>query len=213
MKFTKLGAIRFLSHLDLLKCIERALRRSAIHVAYTEGFHPRIRISAGPALALGHASRCEWLDVDLAANIAVDELRERLNAALPHGLRVIAARQLEEGTKALQVEVRRATYLVKLNFKLWNTDTLREQVQALLARQEIPFRKNNKMLNLRTFIDDLRVGTSATSPLELTLNLGPAGSVRPEDVLGSLAPQGEVTAAFIERTGLFVSRDGQWMEP
>lgn len=239
MKFTKQGAVRFLSHLDLLKCLERGLRRAQIPVAYTEGFHPRMRISFGPALALGHASRCEWMDVDVATSFfesVEDEasgdaalgasrddtgfergtvsLTRRLNAALPEGLQVLAARIIDPTSRSLQTLLRRAVYRVEIDLCKWDLETLRLHMQAFLAQQEIWLKKKtNKEVNLRAFVHELRIAKSAGPALDLTLGLGPEGSVRPEDVLGSLAPHGEVRAMFIERTELFACRDGMLEEP
>src|SRR5438094_8664069 len=67
IRFSKLGKIRFTSHRDVARIWERALRRAALPVAYTEGFSPHPKLSFGLALSTGHESLGEYLDVDLAA--------------------------------------------------------------------------------------------------------------------------------------------------
>src|SRR5881227_1654467 len=66
IRFSKLGKIRFTSHRDVARIWERALRRAALPVAYTEGFSPHPKLSFGLALSTGHESLGEYLDVDLA---------------------------------------------------------------------------------------------------------------------------------------------------
>ncbi len=240
IKFSKQGGERFLSHLDLLTCVERAIRRSGVPVAFTEGFHARIRIGFGPALALGHASTCEWMDLDLAAPVASTEIQERLNRALPGGLRVSSVRFIPSSLPSLQAEIRRATYRVTVcsrdpeggtSGEGTSADTTTEarpswieglasRIEAFLRQQEIPLLKKNRTVNLRAYVDDVRITGApernqgnGCATLELVLRTGPDGSVRPEEVLGALGPGDEVRVASVERTGLLAWRNGEWEEP
>lgn len=214
MQFTKQGPVRFLSHLDLLKCVERALRRSELPVAYTEGFHPRIRISFGPALALGHASVSEWMDVDMATEIDAESVCARLNRSLPAGLEVQSARVLPSGVRSLQASIQRACYRVQLDVSSpLDADVLRQRIEDVLRQQEIELKKKNRAVNLRAFIDDLRLAVERPMVLEVTLRVGPEGSVRPEDVIAALSPDGGVRAAFIERVALLAFSEGKWSAP
>src|SRR3954468_12553257 len=90
IRFSKLGKVRFTSHRDVARIWERALRRAAVPVAYTEGFSPHPKLSFGLALSTGHESLGEYLDVDIAAAAAADvdieELPARLDPGLPIGL-------------------------------------------------------------------------------------------------------------------------------
>ena len=74
VRFTKLGKVRFLSHRDIARVWERALRRSGVRVAYSEGFSPRPRLSFGLALSTGYESLGEYLDIDLADDVDPAEL-------------------------------------------------------------------------------------------------------------------------------------------
>lgn len=213
MKFTKQGASRFLSHLDLLRCIERALRRSAIPVAYTEGFHPRIRISFGPALALGHASICEWMDVDMADDVDVDDVAARLSAALPVGMEVRSARIVPAGTRALQAAVQRGCYRVVLDLPASEAaQTVAARIEAFLSRSDVPLQKKTRTVNLREYVDVLTLGDVAPPTLEMTLRVGQEGSVRPEDVLAAVF-EAPVETLAIERTALLTLEHGVLGEP
>jgi len=82
--FEKRGRARFLSHLEMLNVIQRALRRSALPLNYSEGFHPHPKISAGPSLAVGMEGFGEFFDVELLDQ--VEPSPELLNRFLPPGL-------------------------------------------------------------------------------------------------------------------------------
>lgn len=212
MKFTKQGPVRFLSHLDLLRCVERALRRGRIPVAYTVGFHPRIRISFGPALALGHSSVCEWMDIDMADDVDVNDVARRLSAALPVGCEIQSTRLLESGARALQAAVQRGCYRVVLARDETEPDDLPARIDAFLARQEIPLQKKNKVVNLRAFVHELRISEPTPPTLEMALRVGQEGSVRPEDVLAALYGE-PVDTLLIERTALLTLENGVPEEP
>ena len=77
VRFTKLGKVRFLSHRDLARVWERALRRAGVRVAYSEGFSPRPRLSFGLALSTGYESLGEYLDIDLADDARARGARRR----------------------------------------------------------------------------------------------------------------------------------------
>jgi len=79
----------FLSHLEFVRAITRALRRSGLPLQYTGGFHPRVKLSLGPALAVGIKSDSQYVDVFLIERIAAEEVMERLNKSLPQGIKVL----------------------------------------------------------------------------------------------------------------------------
>jgi radical SAM family uncharacterized protein len=91
VRYAKSDEIRFTSHLDVTRCIQRGLRRSGLALCYSEGFSPHPRMSFGPPLPLGVAGKAEYFDVFVEAKPA-DGWIERVNCALPQGIRVAEAR-------------------------------------------------------------------------------------------------------------------------
>lgn len=87
--YEKRGRVRFLSHIDTLNVIQRALRRSGLPIAFSEGFHPHPRFSAGPSLAVGMEGLREFFDVELLA--PVKPAPGVLNAAFPEGMRALSS--------------------------------------------------------------------------------------------------------------------------
>ncbi len=99
-----------MSHLDLARCMQRAIKRSRIPIWYTRGFNPRAYMMFPLPLTLGVTSDCEILDIAIVEPISNEELIERLNAVLPKDLQIISA---SEPIKK-HVEIAFAEYLVKV---------------------------------------------------------------------------------------------------
>src|SRR5262249_27865958 len=110
--FGKGASMRFLSHLDLMRTWERALRRSGLPLAFTQGHHPHIKMSFGPPLPLGFRSRAEVFDLELNRPPGVD-LAERLNAVLPDGLTVTGFRPILYKNPSLMSQLEGASYRVR----------------------------------------------------------------------------------------------------
>ncbi len=88
--FEKTGSAKYISHLDLNRCMQRAIRRAGLPAWYTEGFHPHMYLMFALALSLGAESMCETMDFRLTKELPAEEVMARLNAALPEGLKVHA---------------------------------------------------------------------------------------------------------------------------
>ena len=93
LRFSKEGDARFLSHLDVSRLLERALRRSGLPVRTTQGFNPRLRVAFTDALPLGLASEGEWATVTLDEDLAPETVTERLRPTLPETFRVVEVRR------------------------------------------------------------------------------------------------------------------------
>ena len=96
--FEKTGNAVWMSHLDLMRLLQRAFKRADLHLKHTQGFNPRPSVSIALPMSVGVESVCELLDFDLEGqNISCDEIRDRLNAALVEGVTVREV--YEEGAK------------------------------------------------------------------------------------------------------------------
>ena len=113
LTFEKLGDARYLSHRNTMDAFERAIRAAGMPAAYSEGFNPRMRLSMGPALALGLESREEVLDLETRSGLPEDAA-SRITDRLPPGVRVTAVRALAAGEAPLSKAIRGAAYSVVL---------------------------------------------------------------------------------------------------
>jgi radical SAM-linked protein len=97
IRYAKRGPLRFTSHRDFARAFERALRRGAVPVAYSQGFTPHPKISYASAAPTGVASEAEYLEIGLQARVDPVALRAALDAALSPGLDVLAAVEAGDG--------------------------------------------------------------------------------------------------------------------
>lgn len=89
--YTKLGDAKYISHLDVYRCMQRAIKRARLPVWYTQGFNPHLYLTFALPLSLGYESSCETMDFRLTAELSPQEVLERLNASLPAGMQAYKA--------------------------------------------------------------------------------------------------------------------------
>ncbi|HZN14414.1 MAG TPA: TIGR03936 family radical SAM-associated protein [Acidimicrobiales bacterium] len=206
IRFTKLGKIRWTSHRDIARMWERALRRTQLPAAYSEGFSPRPKISFGLALPTGGESLAEYLDIDLAEPVATAGLAERLSTALPGGLDVVRVAEADS-RGSLQQDVTSCSWEIGVP----SSTDLAALVDAGLAARELVVSRERKG---HITEDDIRPAVKQLAVhdgrLVCELATQPRG-VRPAELLGAL---GVVAAsADIRRTHQWIERDGARWEP
>ena len=96
IKYTKEERVKYISHLDFLRLVQRAIRRADIPVAYSQGFNPHPRLSFASALAVGVTSEGEYLDIFLRDDMDPELLCNRMNQKLPLGIRFVEGRIVDE---------------------------------------------------------------------------------------------------------------------
>lgn len=136
--FEKCGRAKYISHLDLNRCMLRTFRRSGLPIWYTEGFNPHPYYSFALALSLGFESSCEILDFNLNEEMPYDEIRDKLNAVMPEGMKIIkVAEQKQKITAITEAEY---------SFSLVSdgTESLYGDIEALLGMPEILIEKKTK---------------------------------------------------------------------
>ncbi|MDA8144667.1 MAG: TIGR03936 family radical SAM-associated protein [Thermaerobacter sp.] len=197
VRFVKEGPARFLSHLDTLRALERALRRSGLPLELTRGYSAHPRLAVAVALPLGMVGEDEYLDAGLAAPCAAADAR-RLASVLPEGLRLLEAAVLLEA-KALEPRVAAADYRIALCPGPWDLVHLRRAADLLLAQASLPFARAKGLVDLRPGIRSADAAEhGGVLQLELRLTAGGHGTVRPEEVLKLLAE--ETAEGFALRT-------------
>ncbi|MBI6546784.1 MAG: TIGR03960 family B12-binding radical SAM protein [Cyanobacteria bacterium NC_groundwater_1444_Ag_S-0.65um_54_12] len=190
LRFSKDGDLRFISHLDLLRLFERALRRAALPVAFSRGFNPRPAIEFAAPLALGSASKCELADIYPSCRVDATLFSERLSAALPPEIAISAAWEVPQSGPSLMSLVEEASYRIKLRDEIppvaWH---------EFLARPELLFIRKRKtgeqQINLRPLIRAILPENEKL--VNLRLQTGSQGNARPDVVLAAMG-------AFLART-------------
>ena len=138
VRFAKLGRAKYISHLDLIRCFQRAVCRAGLPAAYSAGFHPHMQTSFAATLPLGFTSTAEVMELSLSEPVPPEEVLSRLNAALPSDIRILEAGAPQHTFRELAY----ATYTVEL--PCGEPEALAEQFDAFLAQPEILVQKRSK---------------------------------------------------------------------
>ena len=109
LRFEKTGRAVYISHLDLMRTLQRGFNRAGLPLKYSEGFNPHPQIAIALPLSVGTGSLCEIMDFKLKGEADLQELPERLTAVMPEGIRVLEAYEPQRKVaelKWLQIEGR-----------------------------------------------------------------------------------------------------------
>jgi radical SAM family uncharacterized protein/radical SAM-linked protein len=225
-EFQKVGELRFLSHLELMRALSRALRRAGIPLAFTQGFNPQPRLSLAQALAVGIEGRRELGEVELVQRMEPEELLTAWNRQLPPELKILRSWEVPLNGPSLSAGVRGAVYHIQLAPNGWDPTILTalgttESCAAFLAQESIPVEVTKKgqavALDARPFLQEfVDAGDHGSPGWQMRLRVSPAGSVKPAAVmrsfLGGRVPPGEldrmVSSLRIARTALTLEGQG-----
>jgi len=92
-RFCKIGDLKYISHLDIVRLFQRAIRRAGLPVSLSEGYTPHYRISFGNALKLGIESESEMAVFTMKESIEPEEFRNKMNEKLPEGIKVLECKK------------------------------------------------------------------------------------------------------------------------
>ena len=205
LTYTKNGPIRYAGHLDLYRVWERIIRRSHLPIAFSNGFHPQVRMSMGCALPLGFTSQCELIDLWFIGPVPPEEVWASLTPVLPPGLEIIQAQTIDEHAPALQTQVLSSVYEVTLLDPV-DAAWLSGQVTRLLAAPEIQRVWREKPYNLRPFIESLEclpLNDQGLSRLRMQLSAREGATGRPEEVINALGA--DAFLARVDRVALYLA--------
>lgn len=181
--FSKYGRAKYISHLDLMRFMTRAIRRSGIPIWYTEGFSPHAYMTFPLPLSLGQESRCECMDIRAEGDITNDEILAKLSAVMPEGIEITAVCEPQMQPKAIAW----GEYLIE--FETENPEALCKRIKALLASDSLTAkkigkkngRKVEKEINLLPSVHSYSLTASANKAeltvilqAGLTVNINPA---------------------------------------
>ena len=217
VRFTKGQSQKYLSHLELIKGIERSIRRAQLEMVYSEGFHPHPKLSFGPALAVGIASEDEYFDLELARDYPPEKIFKSINKALTEGLKVLAVKKILYRVKPLNAIINRASYVMVIRTDPRDRSEIIDQLNKLLNSTSVEIVRTNKVgqkvVNIRPWLHTLTIRIKDDDLLELEFvgEIGSGGNLRPDDLLSVLLRPVEVLA--IIRTGLWHEEDGTVTRP
>ena len=163
IKFSNGEGIKFISHLDLMRTIQRIIRRSGVPIEYSKGFNPHMALSLAQPLSVGVYSDGEYMDIVLTEEMKVADLLARLNEAAPPTIRFFEATPIEIVENVKRVPQAMALldagrYIIKL--KLVNEENVEEKMASLLNENAWETlkksKKGEKMADIKPLVKELK---------------------------------------------------------
>ena len=185
-EFGKKGRLRYISHLDLQRFMMRALRRTDLPVAYSQGFNQHPQMSFASALAMGWSSDVELMDIRLTTDVDADHALAQMSAALPPEMPVHRCRLVDDKHPALMARLVMADYRIEVSGS--DASAILAVVPDYLAEETVmavrKTKSGEKEVNIRPMTLSLVVEGDA---LLVRLMLTPEETLKPDLLLSALA--------------------------
>lgn len=180
--FSKTQEVNQIAHLDLMRAMQRSLRRSNLPVSYSNGFNPHMHLAFSPPLSVGITGENEMMDVPISNQISESDFISILNSALPTALLAKKCYVVDDKLKSLMALTHKAQYKISMDSLTYNT--ISSGITDFLNQKEIitlkKSKKGEKMVDIRPLIDEIKCNDnehsllcviSASSTASLHINL------------------------------------------
>ncbi|MBR5508159.1 MAG: TIGR03936 family radical SAM-associated protein [Clostridia bacterium] len=151
--YTKGERVKYISHLDFLRCVNRSFKRAKVPVKYSQGFNPHILLNIGLPCPVGVSSICEELDIELTTSMETDEIINRMNSSLPDAIKVLWCKRKENEPDFYDIEYARYS----INFssdKDFDTDAFSKENEIMIEKKS---KRGMKEVNIKDFIAELKI--------------------------------------------------------
>lgn len=192
LRFAKRGRLRFLSHRDVARSFERAVRRAGVPVAHSHGFSPHPRLSWIGAAPTGTASEAEYVEIGLTTPVDPAALAKALDSALPDGLDVLAAAVAEGAALTDRIDASRWSIVLSGVAPA----ALQAALDTFFATPEVVVERvtpsGRRQIDVRAAVVSATVapartaGTDEDCAIMAAIVRQTTPAVRPDDVLGAL---------------------------
>ncbi|MCE5313273.1 MAG: TIGR03960 family B12-binding radical SAM protein [Nitrospiraceae bacterium] len=211
-RFSKTGRLKYLSHLELITAMQRALRRAGVPVEYSKGFHPGPRISFGPPLNVGVAGLREFFDMEVSAPFDIEFYKERINSTLPEGLRIDAMKEISR-EPSLTSFVNRYRFIVPIeDISTAVADEIKNGFCAADQNERFTAERDGRKVDLSGCVESIDIIREAEGMMvQLMLVDTENVKVRIGEIIRALfsADPAEIN---ITRAAMYGRKDG-WAEP
>jgi len=145
-KYSKTGNLKYISHLDVLRFIQRSVKRANIRAKYSEGFNPHMKTSFGFPLSLGNESIGEYFELEVHEKIDINDFINNMNNVLPKEMKILKA-EYTENTESIMSRCAFVEYLINIEYDELDIDKLNEFFEEMLATGVIYKRKKKNKKN------------------------------------------------------------------
>lgn len=214
--FAKGGRLRWLSHLELVRALERVVRRAGLPYAVTAGFSPHMKIAFGHALPVGTAGEHEYFDLWLTSYVRPDEALGALSAASPPDLGPSEAAYISDRQPSLTAYLNVAVYRVVVGGEEeLSVQSVDEALRTFVSAGELRIERKGKKAKVfdlsRSLREEPRVSVAKDGiEIAMSVRVGPDGSLRPEWLVRSALEQASIAVprVHVTRVDTLVEVDG-----
>jgi radical SAM family uncharacterized protein/radical SAM-linked protein len=212
IRYTREYPLRFLSHLDTIRTIYRSIRRSRIPAAFSEGYHPHLKVSFGQPLPVGYTSEAEYFDVQLTQPFR-EEFIVRLRESFPEAMKITGFKHYFTKAPSLSKQLNLAFYEVP---PMEGHTYDEKRLAALAMEKRLPVVRvrdeQEKRIDVGRFIENIKIDDGG---ITFEILQTPDGYVKPEEILIfglDMDPQ-IVKPLAIHRKAQFHKIGGRLLEP
>ncbi len=204
VRFKKQGSARFISHLDLSRFMQRALKRSGLPIWHTEGFNPHPYVTFALPLSLGQIGTMEIMDFRLTKYLPAREIFESLQSCITEDVSIVAVYEPKHKAK----EITFAQYDIVFPERVNLTNKFNEFVSQGEIMAEKSTKKKNETINLKEQIKEIDIlNEDESMKVKVILPAGTQLNINPALLVSSFADylNEDISPVFISRTGIFLS--------
>ena len=203
-KFTRSGPMRFIGHLDMMRYFQKAVMKSGIKAAYSEGYHPHQIMSFAYPLGVGMETDGDYMDLEMTEDCDPESLMDALNSVMHEGTYIKEVSVLSDTALNAMASVEAADYLLYID---GDPEKIKTAVSMMLDMKEIAAEKSGK--NIREGIYEASVSDDGNAVF-LKLSSGSKLNVRPADVFATIRKCDETLSfRMIKRLEIYGSEDGK----
>ncbi|MHB9112575.1 MAG: TIGR03936 family radical SAM-associated protein [Thermoleophilia bacterium] len=214
MRYSKTGRARFISHLDTLSCLVRALRRTGVELAFSQGMRPKPILSLAMPLGVGVEGEDEICDFSLKSRAPLTELAKQISRELPQGIELKSVGPTYDQAKAAS-RVDSCAYRIELRGP---SATYEDAVNQYNAASELVLMrhrpKGDKEVDIKKYVEriDLLEGGNGIS---FDMKVTPEGTARPDEIITALSgfAVSELAPERVVRTGIRLTEEEQPRAP
>jgi radical SAM-linked protein len=211
IRFEKKDDIKFISHLDMMNCFQRAVRRADLEAEYSHGFNPQMHMVFSTPLSLGFASEAEYADLSFTIDYEAAYVMQKLNEATPEGINITGA-GVREGKVNIMADIASAEYEFRYSGGIAAEEAAKAVVESKKLTTEKVRKGRTRIVDVRPLIFDIK---AKDDKIGMLVKAGNSGNLNPRILVEAIAWNLDPDAVgdMYRRTAQYVQRDGEMLTP
>lgn len=210
LKFSRSGYVKYISQLEQIDFFRRALKRTTLPLAYTNGFSPQVKAAFGPAIAVGCESDSEYVDLSLTEKVEIKQIKKEISKILPEGYKLLEAKYIPLRLPSIEGLINLAEYTIKgAKLEQDYLDKYLNQDKILVIKEK---KGKQTVIDIKEIIKDIFIIDSET--FKIFVRIIPAKSIKLEKILQNLLKiqEKDIKILYTKRENLFIENKGKTYE-